>query len=124
MNLDAEEGDAVLGTSERIAYSQGLESVFAQDLGTGDRSQLSSSRGRGALGLGQAKVIQDSSTSALGWKARIATPLDSEKASPIGPQAPLAALSGCEAAAFVRKAQKTHGHQPQKGEESLGLRQL
>ena len=48
--LDAAEGDAVLGTSERIVYSRGLESVFAQGLGTGDRSQLSSSRGRGALG--------------------------------------------------------------------------
>ena len=117
--LDAEEVDAVLGMSERIVYSQGLESVFAQDLATGDRSQLSSSRERGALCLGQAKVIRDSSTSALGWKARIATPLDSEKASPIGPQVQPAARSGCEAAAFLRKNQRIHRRQPQKGEESL-----
>ena len=103
LKLDVEEGDAVLGTSKRIVYSQGLESVFAQDLGTGDRSQLSSSRERGALVLGQAKVIRDSSISALGWKARIATPLDSEKTSPIGPQAQPAVRSGSEAAAFLRK---------------------
>ena len=89
--LGVAEGDAVPETSERIDYSQGLESVSAQDLGTGDRSQLSLSRGRGVLGLDQATVIRESSTSALGWRARIATPLDSEKASPIGPQAQPAA---------------------------------
>ena len=44
-----------------------------------------------ALDLGQAKVIQDRATSVLGSKAQSANPLDSEKASPIDPQARLEA---------------------------------
>ena len=61
-------------------------SVFARDLGTGDRTRRRSNWGREAHGLGQAKVLQDSSTSALGWRAQTVTPQDLEKASPIYPQ--------------------------------------
>lgn len=78
-----------------------------------------------ALGLDQAKAIQDNSISAPESKAQIVAPLDSEKASPIYPEAQLAVpLGGSGAAAPLRREQRTHCRQLQIVEESLGLQQL
>ena len=88
---DAQEVDEAPGTLEQIVYSQGLEIVFARGLGLGDERWRSSNPVMEALGSGQVKVIQDSSISALGWKVQTVALLDSEKASPIYPQAQPAA---------------------------------
>ena len=124
MYLGVEERVVAPEKRERIVYARDLESIFARDLVSGDRTRLRSSSGTEALGLGQAKVIQDSSILALEWKVRTANLLDSEKASPTYPQdQPAAQESGSEVAASLRRERRTRRRQLPM-EESLGLQLL
>ena len=124
LHLGVEERNVAPGKRGRIVSARGLESIFARDLASGDRIRLRSSSGTQALGLGQAKVIQDSSILALEWKVRTANLLDSGKASPTYPQDQPAALeSGSETAASLQMERRTRRRQLLM-EESLGLQLL